>query len=252
MPQPVRIKVLIAHSDPLISAGLAATLRKRPDFEVVGCTGEPAFAHAVHSRFPHRDVVVADYESALLLIASKDGWRDRVMILTHRDGEAKIYHALEQGARGYLLLGCRLKDLTESLRSMHVGGIALGPLVTTRMAEWLKQEALTRREAEILGEMMFGLCNKQIASNLALAVGTVKAHVKSILNKLHAAGRTEAVAIAQRRGILGEEREWRHREPWARRPIKRPDLDRRAVMAREFMGQPDSRGGACDISADAA
>jgi DNA-binding NarL/FixJ family response regulator len=252
MLQSPEIKVLIAHSNPLISAGLSTTLGKQRNFRVAVRSAEPT-ASPGRTRLPFvPDVIVADYDSGVQLVASRCTAYNRVVILTHSDSEAKICNALEQGARGYLLLGCSLKDLTEGLRSMHVGGIALGPLVTTRMAEWLKQEALTRREAEILGEMMFGLCNKQIASNLALAVGTVKAHVKSILNKLHAASRTEAVAIAQRRGILGEEREWRHREPWARRPIKRPDLDRRPVMAREFMGQPDSRGGACDISADAA
>ena len=128
------------------------------------------------------------------------------MILTHNDSEAKICHALEQGARGYLLLGCSLKDLMDGLRSMHLGGIALGPLVAIRIADSMKQQALTRREEDILAQMMVGLSNKGIASKLALAVGTVKTHVKSILRKLDAASRTEATAIAQRRGILHEER----------------------------------------------
>jgi two-component system NarL family response regulator len=127
------------------------------------------------------------------------------MILTHNDREARICHALEQGARGYLLLGCSLKDLMDGLRSMHLGGIALGPLVAMRIADSMKQEALTRREEDILAHMMVGLSNKAIASKLALAVGTVKTHVKSILVKLDAVSRTEAAAIAQRRGLLQEE-----------------------------------------------
>jgi DNA-binding NarL/FixJ family response regulator len=126
------------------------------------------------------------------------------MILTHNDSEAKICHALEQGARGYLLLGCSLKDLMDGLRSVHLGGIALGPLVATRIADSMKQQALTRREEDILAHMMVGLSNKGIASKLALAVGTVKTHVKSILRKLDATSRTEAAAIALRRGILEE------------------------------------------------
>jgi DNA-binding NarL/FixJ family response regulator len=91
---------------------------------------------------------------------------------------------------------------------MHSGGIALDPLVAGRIADCMKQEALTRREQGILGQMMLGLSNKKIASNLTLAVGTVKTYVKSILSKLDAGNRTEAVAIAQRRGILGEQRKW--------------------------------------------
>jgi DNA-binding CsgD family transcriptional regulator len=69
----------------------------------------------------------------------------------------------------------------------------------------MKQQALTRRESDILRHMMQGLSNKAIACRLTLAVGTVKTHVKSILEKLDAVSRTEAVAIAQRRGMLSEE-----------------------------------------------
>jgi len=132
------------------------------------------------------------------------------MILTHTESEAKICHALERGARGYLLLGCSLKDLMDALRSVHVGGIALGPLVASRIADRMKQEALTRREGEILRQLVLGQSNKTIAAKLALSVGTVKTHVKSILRKLDATNRTEAVAIAQRRGIVQEERERPH------------------------------------------
>ena len=206
MPQPSKIKVLIAHSDPLISAGLAATLKRR-DFEIMIWSSALAPSHLPASTVPPSDVVVADYESGLRLIASI-ACRDRVVILTHSDSEVKICHALEQGARGYLLLGCSLKDLVDALRSVHIGGIALGPTAASRVADRMKLKALTRREGDILRQLMLGLSNKSIAANLALAVGTVKTHVKSILGKLEAASRAEAVAVAHRRGIMPEEREW--------------------------------------------
>src|ERR1700731_26443 len=100
-----RIRVLIAHSDPLISAGLAATLSRLRDFETV--TGG--------TRQPNAEVVIADYESGLQLIASGGALGRRVMILTQSDSEAKICHALEQGARGYLLLCCSLQELADGL-----------------------------------------------------------------------------------------------------------------------------------------
>jgi len=193
----VRIRVLIAHGDPLISAGLTATLSRLRDFE----------ATTVATRQPAADVVIADYDSGLRLIASGGALGRRVMILTHSDSEAKICHALEEGARGYLLLGCSLQDLVDGLRSVHMGGIALGPLVASRIADRMKQQALTPREADILRYLMLGMSNKAIASKLTLAVGTVKTHVKSILEKLDATSRTQAASIAQRRGILGEEAE---------------------------------------------
>jgi DNA-binding NarL/FixJ family response regulator len=192
-----RIRVLIAHGDPLISAGLHAILGRLRDFEVMGTPMRPVTA----------DIVVADYDAGLRLIASGDPVGRRVMILTHGDSEAKICHALEQGARGYMLMGCSLTDLTAGLRSMYMGGIALGPLVASRIADRMKQQALTRRETDILRHMMQGMSNKAIASRLALAVGTVKTHVKSVLEKLDATSRTQAVSIAQRRGILRDDAE---------------------------------------------
>jgi DNA-binding NarL/FixJ family response regulator len=105
------------------------------------------------------------------------------------------------------LLGCSVRDLLDGLRSVRVGGMAMGPLVAGRVAEWMKYPALTPREADILRQMMLGLSNKRIALQLSVAVGTVKTHVKSILDKLEAASRTEAVAIAQRRGILQQDSE---------------------------------------------
>jgi len=192
-----RIRVLIAHSDPLISAGLAATLSRLRDFETATGGARP----------PAADVVIADYESGLQVIAAGGTLGRRVMILTHSDSEAKICHALEQGARGYLLLGCSLQALVDGLRSVYMGGIALGPVVASRIADRMKQQALTPREADILRYMMLGMSNKAIASKLTLAVGTVKTHVKSILEKLNASSRTQAVSIAQRRGILRDEAE---------------------------------------------
>jgi DNA-binding NarL/FixJ family response regulator len=203
MPDPVEIKVLVAHSDPLVSAGLCATLRKRRDLRVAVRNPESTVSRSTASHCFSPDVVVADYDSGLRLTALTDAWTDRVMILTHIHSEAKICHALEQGVRGYLLLGCGVEELIQGIRSMHSGGVALDPLVAGRIADCMKQEALTRREQGILGQMMLGPSNKKIASNLTLAVGTVKTYVKSILRKLDAGNRTEAVAIAQRRGISG-------------------------------------------------
>jgi DNA-binding NarL/FixJ family response regulator len=206
MPQPSRIRVLIAHADPLISAGLAAVLREQPDFETLVCSPALAVAHAMAGHSPSSaHVLVADYDSGLRLIESAGAERQRLMILTHSDSEAKIFYALEQGARGYLLLGCSLEDVIDGLRSVHGGGVALGPLVVSRMADWIKQQALTLREEDILRQMMLGLSNKVIARKLTLAVGTVKTHVKAILYKLDAGSRTEAAVIAQRRGILRED-----------------------------------------------
>src|SRR5258708_16720256 len=180
MTQPSRIRVLIAHRDQLISAGLASLLRKRRDFESVVCGPALTVSHGRDSYLSLADVVVADYDSGLQLIESAEPGRHRVMILTHSDSEAKICHALEQGARGYLLLGCSLQEVIDGLRSVHGGGTALGPLVVSRVADWMKQQALTGREEDILRLMMLGLTNKAIARKLTLALATVETHFKHI------------------------------------------------------------------------
>jgi DNA-binding NarL/FixJ family response regulator len=198
-------KVLIAHGDPLIAAGLTATLQKQGDFEVLVCRRASKLSKPTGNDLPPADVVVADYDTAMRLIASAGRVSHRVVILTHNDGEARICHALEQGARGYLLLGCSLQDLFDGLHAVRVGHMAMGPVVASRVADWMKQRALTPRETDILRQMMLGHSNKRIAIELSVAVGTVKTHVKSILDKLDAGSRTEAVAIAQRRGIVVQE-----------------------------------------------
>src|SRR5580692_1245665 len=203
-PQSSVINVLIVHCDPLISAGLATVLRKRRDFKALVCSAAST-PEGMARPLSLADVVVADYDYGLRLIESGGADSHRVMILTHSTSEANVCRALEQGVRGYVLLGGSLENLIEDLRSIHAGGAALGPLVVTRMADWMKQQTLTQRQAEILRQLMLGFSNKIIARKLALSTGTVKSHVKAILQKLGARSRTQAAAIAQRRGILGEE-----------------------------------------------
>jgi DNA-binding NarL/FixJ family response regulator len=204
--QQARIKVLIAHSDPFIAAGLVALLRKRRDFEVVVCS-RALNSNARCKRLPSAHVAVTDYDSGMWLLGSAGPRSPHVIILTHSDSEVMICRALERGVRGYLLLGCSLQELIDSLRTVDVGNMALGRLAVSRVADRMKQRALTHREEDILRQLMLGLSNKGIARNLTLALGTVKTHVKAILRKLDVTSRTAAVAIAQRRGILREESE---------------------------------------------
>jgi DNA-binding NarL/FixJ family response regulator len=198
-------RVLIAHADPLIAAGLEASLREH-GFDVLGLDDEAALAHPNAGAVAGADLAVADYDSGLDLLGSIARCCDRVMILTHRDGEAEVCHALEQGATGYLLHGCSVAEILHGIRLMSDGGIVLAPLAASRVAERMQQQVpLTSRELDILRLMISGLSNKRMARALDVAVGTVKAHVKSVLRKLGAANRTHAVAVAQRRGILPRE-----------------------------------------------
>lgn len=198
MPGLQKLRVLVAHDDPLLAAGIAATVSARAGFEVVKPDGIPGSSLAELSRFA--DVVVADYDSALKLMAASDG-RGRVLVLTHEDSEAHVRLAMERGVRGYLMVGCAADDFLEALRVVSRGGTVLAQAAMYRIADSLTSRPLTPRELSVLRVLMGGLSNKAIAKKLAVSEGTIKSHVKAIMSKLNASGRTQAVAIAQRRGI---------------------------------------------------
>lgn len=85
----------------------------------------------------------------LRLIEADRHSRQRMLILTDSDSQAKIRHALECGVRGYLLSGCSLAELLRGIRALQKGGVALDPLAARRIAETMNQPALTRREQSI-------------------------------------------------------------------------------------------------------
>ena len=202
MQQPDKLTVVIAHRDPFLSAGLGRHLGNLADFELVvpGLEWDAAITDNDLG-----DVVIADYDSGLAFLAADSRWRDRVVIFTERDSETSICHALEQGVRGYLLVGCGVADVAAAIRTVHEGGCALAPLVASRLAEWIRWEKLTPSELDILRLLFLGLRNKEIARATSRAPETVNTHVKAIFRKLDARSRTQAVIVARRRGILPEE-----------------------------------------------
>ncbi len=204
-----RIRVLVVHGDAVSLAGLSATFRKCPEFDIVNADDDSAGAHVMHPS-PARwlaDVVVADYERGIELAARiarypASAVACKVMIVASADREWEIRHALERGVRGYLLAGCALSELTVGVHAVHKGIRHLGAGVAQRLAESLSGESLTLREEAVLRLVVDGLGNKAIATRLDIAVGTVKSHVKGVFNKLNVESRTQAVAAAERRGLL--------------------------------------------------
>jgi len=184
------IRVWIRHADPLIAVGAAAALAGQPGLFVV-TAGTQA------------DVLIADYDGALGWLAQRSPPRTGVLVLSWRDGECEIRHALQRGARGYLLGHCGLDELVAAVRGVASGRRHLCAGAAQRLARSLTRTPLTPRETEVLRLMALGLPNKRIASRLAIALGTVKAHIQAILAKLEARSRTEATVIAEQRGLLG-------------------------------------------------
>jgi DNA-binding NarL/FixJ family response regulator len=196
------IRVLVMHAEPLIAVGLAAALRQFPGFSVQVHGGEGLSAEAV-------DVIVADYQDGVQL-ACAPGVRApglttaRVLVMTTQDREHEVRLALEAGVHGYLLQGCPIQELIAGVNALGRGSRYLCLAVAQRMAESLTREALTPREVDVLRLLVRGQCNKSIAKQLEIAVGTVKAHVKAIMGKLDASSRTQAASVAAQRGLIDD------------------------------------------------
>ena len=194
------ISVLVMHAEPLIAVGLTAALRQFPGFTVQAHGGDGPSAEAI-------DVIVADYRDGVRL-ASATGLgapgqkAARVLVMTTYDREHEVRLALEAGVHGYLLLGCPIEELIASVSALGRGSRYLCLAVAQRMAESLTREALTPREADVLRVLARGQCNKSIAKQLDIAVGTVKVHVKAIMGKLDASSRTQAASVAAQRGLI--------------------------------------------------
>ena len=123
-------------------------------------------------------------------------------MLTTFSGDVDIQRALKAGAYGYLLKTTPRKELLDAIRKVHSGQRSVPPEVAAQLAEHFSGEALSGREIEVLHHISGGNRNKDIAEKLFIAEETVKVHVKHIMEKLGASDRTQAMAIAARRGII--------------------------------------------------
>ena len=155
----------------------------------------------------HADVAVCDYDRGLAAAraAAKGQAHQRgpsVLIVSHVDTEGDIRRALDAGVVGYLLLNTSLDDLATAVREVCDGSRYLSREVARRVVDSLMHSPLTKRELQVVQLVSGGASNKVIASTLNITVGTVKAHMRAVLDKLGATNRMQAAAAASRRGLL--------------------------------------------------
>ncbi|MFZ4285157.1 LuxR C-terminal-related transcriptional regulator [Variovorax sp. HJSM1_2] len=202
------IHVLVMHAEPLIELGVVAALSAHEDLAVQAGTTQPM---ATVESAPAVHVVVTDHQNALALLEQRGHQRlspplaeARIIVLALQHREPDVRWALENGVAGYMLVRCSLHDLVQGVRAVDRGGRYLCQAAARSVAESLMREALTSRELQVLNYLAHGHCNKQIATDMGVALGTVKAHMKSILGKLGAQSRMQALGIAVVRGLVTE------------------------------------------------
>lgn len=186
--------------------GLALLLNAETDMTVVGEaeSGEEALALFENAR---PDVTLMDLKmTGMSGVRAIEAIRDanpssRVIVLTSYDRDEDIYRSLRAGAMGYLLKDSPYDEIAAAVRAVYRGKRHFPSRITDKLAERLAMPDLSEREIAVLRLMASGLSNKEIAAELSVAVGTVKYHVNSILAKLNADDRTQAVIIGVRKGL---------------------------------------------------
>jgi DNA-binding NarL/FixJ family response regulator len=149
------------------------------------------------------DLRLPDISGIDAMIAIRTEFLDaRIIILTTAEGDVDIQRALEAGARGYLLKSMPPRQMVETIRQVYAGKKRVPPEVAAQLAEHMSDEGLSEREVDVLRHVAEGNRNRDIAERLFISEETVKMHLKHISEKLGAADRTQAVAIAVRRGII--------------------------------------------------
>lgn len=207
MSNQAQIRVFSVDDHPLLREGIAAIINNQPDMQMVAqaATGYEAI-QIFRKQQPDvtlMDLRLPDRSGIDSLIAIRSEFPEaRLIMLTTFEGDVEIQQALEAGARGYLLKSMPPKELVEGIRQVHAGRKCIGPDLAAKLAEHLGEEALTSREKDVLQHIAGGNRNRDIAERLFISEETVKVHIKHIMEKLDASDRTQAVAIAVRRGII--------------------------------------------------
>ncbi|WP_104525331.1 response regulator transcription factor [Blastococcus atacamensis] len=207
------LRVLVLADAPVLRRGLVGMVNETAGIQVVGAPGEPRRALTL-AEAARPDVVVVELGTgrAEALNACRDLRRRfpqlAVVAVGTSDEPAVVNEALAAGVRGYLLLNASATLLGWALLAARAGRTVVDPQIrrgetdgVAQVRELTLQAPLTRRESDVLDELVKGQANRQIGANLFISEDTVKSHVKAILRKLGARDRSHAVSLVlQSRG----------------------------------------------------
>ena len=212
MTDPRRIKVMIVDDHPIVRDGLKSMLLAFDDLQLVGEAGDGNEALAQCGQ-TQPDVILMD-----MVMPGMDGIaatrailkqypQMKIIMLTSFVEDNVVQNALEAGAIGYLLKNVPINTLAEAIRSAYAGQPALSPEATTALirakTDPLKPgRDLSDREREVLALIVQGLSNEEIAEQLVISHATARHHVSACLQKLGAANRAQAAALATKHHLV--------------------------------------------------
>jgi DNA-binding NarL/FixJ family response regulator len=204
------IRLLLADDHHVVRLGLASLFDFEPSVEICGFAEDGL--QVVEAYRQHQpDVVLMD-----LRLPGIDGVEAtqriraefpdaHILMLSAFDTDQDIYRAIRAGAGGYLVKNASADELIAAIQAVHRGEKYFAREITARMDEIQGADELSARQAEVLEWLAKGLTNREIGTQMGISEDGVKSHLKIIFTKLHAADRTEAVAVAIHRGYLRDE-----------------------------------------------
>ena len=201
------ITLMVADDHPVVREGLITIIERQMNMQV---TAEAADGREAVEVFMagRPDVGLLDLRmpgmsgvEAVTAICEKAP-AARLIILTTYQAQEDIYRALRAGALGYLLKDAPTEELVQAIRAVNAGETWIPPAVGAMLAKRLTDRELTRREKDVLRILAAGKSNKEIGVAFDISEATVKVHVTHILEKLKVTGRTEAMNVAVRRGLV--------------------------------------------------
>jgi two-component system, NarL family, response regulator len=201
------VRVMLVDDQQIILDGLSALMSARPEVTVVGT------AHDGESALRMFDETAPDVCLVDLRMRPMDGVEftsrlrarvhdAKVILLTTYDTDEEIFRGFRAGIATYLLKDIDIARLVEVICAVHAGRRIIDPLIAVRLAEHATSDALTDRQAEVLQLVAAGKSNQEIAEQIFISEGTVKAHMRSILRKLGARDRAQAIGVALKRGLI--------------------------------------------------
>lgn len=209
------IRVLLCDDHTILRDGMRNLFQAEPDLEVVGeaCDGYQAIEL---TRTLTPDVVLMDINMPgmngveAVEYIRKQQPQQRILMLTMFNQDEYLFRALRAGASGYLLKDSPIAEVIEAIRTVMNGGSALSPDLAHKLVSVYQEpreeatptDPLSKREIEVLGALVRGLSNKEIATELFITETTVKLHISNIYRKLGVKSRSQAILLAVREKLV--------------------------------------------------